>query len=152
MVKTSNVVYKLLVVGVIILFIVVGIQPAFAIKPKLSDSEEDCGICPKVSNQHLIIIKKLFYRLEKYKNILPFFLKYNPEIMDIRQDISNEISSNIDSNGIMWNVICELIIIFVESVKEFRDKYFNWAGYINWWLTVISFSTYLFWKAYCPSL
>jgi hypothetical protein len=47
MVKTP-VLYKSLVVGVIVLFIGVGIQPAFAVTPDTSDSD-DCDICPAVS-------------------------------------------------------------------------------------------------------
>jgi hypothetical protein len=42
--------YKTLVVGVIALFIGMGVQPAVAVTP---DSEEECELCPKVSKSLL---------------------------------------------------------------------------------------------------
>ena len=62
------VLYKYLVVGVIVLFIGVGIQPAFADNISLiktSDSEEDCNLCPKASKQRLTLINGLLNIMEK---------------------------------------------------------------------------------------
>jgi hypothetical protein len=42
---------NLTAVGITVLFLGVGIQPAIAITPTPSDSEEDCEICPKMSKQ-----------------------------------------------------------------------------------------------------
>ena len=75
MVKASNWVYKTITIGVIVLFICVGIQPAFAFNPNTLDSEEECNICPKINNLHLSRLKNLLNRVEKYDNIILSFFE-----------------------------------------------------------------------------
>ena len=43
-------VYRFLVVGVIVLFVGMGVQPAFAVdvSTSISDNEEECDVCPSV--------------------------------------------------------------------------------------------------------
>ena len=68
---------KILVVAVIILFIGIGIQPAFAVTSDTSESEDDCNLCPKkVSNQH-------YDKVEVMINILSGLLKKYPIVEDI---------------------------------------------------------------------
>jgi len=41
--------YKILVVGVIVIFIGIGIQPAFAFTPNISNN--NCELCPKIDSE-----------------------------------------------------------------------------------------------------
>jgi hypothetical protein len=45
------VLYKTLIIGVIILFVGVGVQPAFAVD--VSNNEDECNLCPKVSKKNI---------------------------------------------------------------------------------------------------
>jgi hypothetical protein len=94
MVKTP-VLYKSLVVGVIVLFIGVGVQPAFALNESasISDDEDDCNLCPKVSKQHIVRIKDLIDRLDTLNTKLSKVSKLNPEIEENYQEISDRIST-----------------------------------------------------------
>ena len=57
-----------LVVGVILLFIGIAIQPAIAVNPISTDNEDDCDICPKISNLHLVRLRSLINRVETPDN------------------------------------------------------------------------------------
>ena len=98
----GNMFRKGLVVGIIVLFIGVGIQPAFAnevsITNKTSDVEEDCN-CNPVSNLHLIRLERMLNRLEMHTKILSVFSKYNPEVAEKYQEISNRISTLKETNN-----------------------------------------------------
>ena len=108
--------YKTLIVGVIVLFIGVGIQPAFAVTPNDSDSEDDCNLCPKVSNLHLVRLKNLLNRLEKYDNILSALSKHYPEFEERYQELSDRLTAFIEMDmeyvsELSWNfpVLCWLL-------------------------------------------
>jgi hypothetical protein len=90
----TSLLYKSLVVGVIVLFIGVGVQPAFAVTSITSDSDDECNLCPKLSKQHIVRVKSLLDRLEKYDNELSVLSKLNPEIEEKYQEISNYINSD----------------------------------------------------------
>jgi len=55
---------KGLVVGVILLFIGISVQPALAINTISSDNEEDCSICLKVGKLQDVRLKRLLDRFE----------------------------------------------------------------------------------------
>ena len=114
---------KGLVVGIIVLFIGVGFQPAFAnevsVTNKTSDFEEDCN-CNPVSNLHLIRLERLVNRLEIHTKILSVFSKYNPEFAEKYQEIPNRISTLVSINE--ESVICD----FLESLfNKYFDKIVN---------------------------
>jgi len=96
---------KSLVVGIIVLFIGVGFQPAFANEVSItnkSEVEEDCD-CQPVSNLHLIRLERMLNRLEIHTKILSFFSKYNPEFAEKYQEISNRISTLKETNNELNN-------------------------------------------------
>jgi hypothetical protein len=68
----EKILYKYLVIGVIVLFIGVGIQPAFAKNVsirKISDKEDDCSLCAKKFNRLQLVLNIIYLnRLENYKN------------------------------------------------------------------------------------
>lgn len=86
---------KGLVVGIIILFLGAGFQPAIADVSNIynSDSEDDCDICPKVSKQHIVRIKSLIDRLDTLNTKLSKVSKLNPELEDKYQELSKSIST-----------------------------------------------------------
>ncbi|UCF49034.1 MAG: hypothetical protein JSU91_04610 [Thermoplasmatales archaeon] len=115
--------YKTLVVGVIVIFIGVGIQPAVAELSNISksDSKDDCNLCPKkISKSHIILIESLLNRLEKYDNKLSILFKNNPEIEKRNKAFSNRflILKEINKNFIFyWNfpIICTFLNILIYS-------------------------------------
>ena len=93
---------KALVVGIIVLFIGVGVQPAFAnevsITNKTSDVEEDCN-CNPVSNLHLVRLERILNRVESYTNIISIFSNRNPVIQEKCEELSNEITTLKETNN-----------------------------------------------------
>ena len=70
---------KTLVVGVIVLFIGVGIQPAFAVTPDKSESDDDCNLfAKKISKPHLVLLKSLLNIIDRQINKLSIISKQNP--------------------------------------------------------------------------
>ena len=82
----NPVLYKSLVVGVIVLFIGVGINPAVAVTPDNSNNRDDCELCPKVSNQ-------LNDELEVIINRLLSIIKYYPITDEEQQELSDSIKT-----------------------------------------------------------
>jgi len=65
---TERMLYKTLVVLVIFLFAGIGVQPAFAVTPETTDSEDDCDICPSIGD---LVERKDVERYQKlYDKIL----------------------------------------------------------------------------------
>jgi hypothetical protein len=94
-IKNKNI-KKILVVGIIILFIGVGIQPAFANDISItttSNIKEDCG-CQPISNLHLVRLERLLNRVEIYTNILSLLFKHNSEVKEKCELLSNKIKEN----------------------------------------------------------
>jgi hypothetical protein len=91
---------KILVFGVILLFISVCVQPAFAVESILSNEntqiEEDCD-CQELDRINQIKVKLLLTRLEVINNILLSRFGHNPKI----KEISEKISEITDSDGIL---------------------------------------------------
>ena len=121
--KGKPVLYKILVVGVIVLFIGLGVQPAIAVTPDTSDSDDNCNLCPKkVSKPHLERLTTLLDRLDKYDNQLSEQSKLYPELKEKYQDFSNRFTIltllnqilKLNSNWFLgWGVIC--VFLFVAS-------------------------------------
>ena len=99
--KKPRLFYKMLVFGVIVLFIGIGIQPAFAVTPDKSDNDDDCKLCPKVSNLHFVRLKNLLNRVEKYDNILSVLSKHNSK------EINKELKPNKPLND--YPITCNIL-------------------------------------------
>ena len=91
--------YKVLVVGVLVLFIGIGIQPAFAVTPT-TDSNDDCNLCEKkVSKSQLTLLRNLLNWVEKYDTKLSILFKQYPEFNEKNQELSESISKLRDINN-----------------------------------------------------
>ena len=123
--KKPTLLYKTLVFGVIVLFIGVGIQPAFANTHDTYENEDDCELCAKkVSKSQLTLLKNLLNRLEKYDDQLPALSELNPEFKEKYQEAYNKLiifkklinefkSDSSNSNNIF--LCLPLLILFVSA-------------------------------------
>jgi hypothetical protein len=107
-----------LVVGVILLFVGVAVQPSIAVNPISSDNEEDCNICPKVSKTHLVRLKSLINRVETLDKKLSVVSKHNPESTEKYQEISDRITTIKEMSKELitdWKypIICSFLIISI---------------------------------------
>ena len=50
----ERILYKSLVVGIVILFVGMWIQPVIAVTPDTVDNEDDCDLCPSIDNKNSI--------------------------------------------------------------------------------------------------
>ncbi|MHA1968701.1 MAG: hypothetical protein ACW964_12960 [Candidatus Hodarchaeales archaeon] len=169
---SKNMLSKILVIGVFVLFIGTGVQPAFAVKSKLSvdtiENENDCNYKP-ISNIYFIRLDKKLDRLEGYIRMLSLFFKYNSEIAGICGEASNMILELRELNNYLeYNlqfkgptIICDLLENiyrgfdkFVKNTEEFIDGYkdspifheflFILYGIIFWSLFPIIAGSYFF--------
>ncbi len=94
----KNHISKTLALGIIVLFISVGIHPAFAVDTKQfivnNQSKDDCGF-GEVRNTDLIKVESLLNRVEVYSNLLLVLSKNNFELSEFSEKLSNEISTLI---------------------------------------------------------
>jgi len=106
------VLYKSLVVGVIVLFIGVGIQPAFAVTPDISKSDDDCNLCPKKGTlQNLPLIANILDRLDKFeskqvKEEISTLVKDNPypKICDKLGEILSKLTEKCEYWSELWHL------------------------------------------------
>jgi hypothetical protein len=106
--KNPAILYKTLVVVVIVLFIGIGAQPAVAVTPNITDSDDDCNLCPKkVSKSHLVLIESLLNRLEKYDNNL----YENKEYKEFKEELLYKKDFNKDSFCDKLELIATILVI-----------------------------------------
>jgi len=86
----------ILAIGIVVLFIGVGIHPAFAVNTKQSMvnkvSVEDCG-CGEVSDTDLVKVDRLLDRVEFYSKLLLVLSQHHPELREISEELSNQLSN-----------------------------------------------------------
>ncbi|KYK32080.1 MAG: hypothetical protein AYK22_00540 [Thermoplasmatales archaeon SG8-52-3] len=70
---------KILVVGIIILFLGIAIQPSVAADTNIKDGEDDCNLCPKkVSKQQIFTINNILKSINKKSILKPDKLQQDP--------------------------------------------------------------------------
>jgi hypothetical protein len=111
---------KGLVIGIIILFIGMGVQPAFAVETKSPidsvEKVEDCD-CQQVSDINLVKLKGDLNRLKVYTRILSMSSELNPMVQRRIEQLENLLSDLDNDNTRFWNFpfICWVLLfpIFV---------------------------------------
>ncbi len=135
---------KILVMGITILFIGVGIYPAFAVDNKTSvvnqQNEENCG-CEVVSKSDLIKVKRLLNRLEVYSKLLLVLSKNHPELVETSEELTNKITilngmyKGLKANPLLPDNLAICIYLFIiykfsSPIKKiFQDIYENIQKY-----------------------
>jgi len=116
---------KGLAIAVIILFVGVGIQPAYAINSDASEIDDDCNLCLKVNKQFVFKIKSLICKIEVNRNKLSKLSKYNPDIEEKFTKISSRFSflKQFSENYVLyWNFpfICSYLFVVQLSLILFQ--------------------------------
>jgi hypothetical protein len=126
----KELVSKILVLGIICLFIGVGIQPALAVEPKVStnpiEKVEVCD-CQEVDKLNPVRVKLLFTQLKIRTNILLKKFGHIPEVKENCNDIFKIINSyNPLANG---EIICSILVgIYLAilsiywSIRELQEE------------------------------
>lgn len=156
---------KGVVIGVIAIFILVGIQPAFAIEitntKTSSENIEDCN-CQVDNDFDIVRVKSLLNRAERSLNrveiftrFIPILIKDNPEVLEDCEELSEKITTFREMNeelktaisGRDYPIICTIlgnILLLLgmigDDVWDLIDKYENtnplFATFIFWFILV----------------
>jgi hypothetical protein len=118
---------KILVLGIICLFIGVGVQPALAIEPKLSadnktESVEDCD-CKEEDRPNLFLVKLWLNKVEVLTNILLLRFGYIPEVKENCELVLEGISS-IDITR-DFEVLCEILYTILAPISNLMVSLFQ---------------------------
>ena len=132
---------EILILGIIFLFIGVGIQPAFAIEIsniKPSENVEDCN-CGIADNYDTVRVKSLLTRAESllnrveiFTNIIPLLYKDTPEVIKDCEKLSEKISTFREMNEELntntpfreYPIICGLLypfFVITNDIGNFLD-------------------------------
>ena len=124
----KNMLSKTLAIGIIILFVGIGFQPAFAVETKLSadntEKNEDCN-CPEVDRLHPIRIKFLLTKLKVVTKILLLRFGHLPEIKEICQKILDIIGSN---RQLDYTYLCKILENYSNRLES---RYLNMEIFQN---------------------
>ena len=112
---------KVLILGIIVLFVSVGFQPVLANEvsiTKTSDIVEDCG-CQENNRVNLLRFKLFLIRLEAFTNIILLSkLGYIPEVAEKCEEILDIINSN---KVLDYPIICALIFVIFSPVIALHE-------------------------------
>ena len=123
---------KALVVGIILLFIGVGFQPAIA--NEISDVDEDCFECQPMNRVTLLKVRLLLIQFEVFTNILMNRFGHIPEVKEKCQVISENISifkefkeklysfSQFQDIPLICYILYPIFIILMELVESFPQS------------------------------
>jgi len=91
---------KIIVFGVIVLFVGMCFQPAFAVENRVSTNKvekvEDCD-CQEVSNSDFLMIKELLTELDEYTNTIIKRFGHIPEVKEKCQELLDAINIDIST-------------------------------------------------------
>jgi len=140
----KSIIRKGLVSLVIILFIGIGINPAFAIdisKVRPSENIEDCN-CQVDDNYDIVKIKSLLNRAERLVNrvealtkLIPVLSKDNPEFMVEYKELLNDIDLFVEIHDYLENnysvddrPICDFLSNTLRKLFDIQVKYGDLCG------------------------
>ena len=120
---------KGLVVGIILLFLGVGFQPALAKDVStnvVSDVDEDCFECQPMSRVDLLKVKLLLIRIEAITDVIVSRFGHIPEIQEKCEEVLDIINSDIHWN---FSVICAFIDTIYTSIYNIFKIAFDLYDY-----------------------
>ena len=123
---------KLLIIGIIALFISIGFQPVFANELPISttsDSEEDCIECQASDGISLLRAKILLFRVRVVTNvILSSRFGEIPEIKEDCQEILDVINSDKPLGG---GLICNYVLFPIVVIAQYMTIWAPPANFIG---------------------
>jgi hypothetical protein len=115
-------------------------------------NKDDCDICQKPSKRHIDILTNLIERLEKYDNQLSIIFKYNPELEEQYQELSDSLSllkSLIGSDN-FCNLLGIVLIITSSIVSiSFSKELIIFEIILDVILAPICIFTFILWYRLC---
>ena len=116
---------KLLVFGIILLFLGVGFQPALANEIStntVSDVDEDCIECQPVSRVDLLKVRLLLIRLEVFTNVILSRFGNIPRVSEKNEEIYDKISTLKEINN---ELKLNSSLLDFPNIRSLLDNYFN---------------------------
>lgn len=134
---------KLWVIGIICLFIGVGVYPAIAVESKSSadntQKEEDCD-CQEVDRLNLARVKFLLTRSEVITNILLSKFGHIPEVKEKCLELLDIIDLNRQSDYPIFCYVLAYIIFKLYSaiywIYKTREELEEWKPIIGWFIAL----------------
>jgi hypothetical protein len=125
---------KIIIIGVIVLFIGVGIKPALAVEPEVSndniENEEDCD-CQEVSNSDFLKIKELLNELKDFTISVMMRFGHMPEVKEKCEELLDGINVEIpQDNEKLCNMFKFIIAITGILYLRFCFKEYQYQGTI----------------------
>ena len=105
---------KSFVIGVIVIFIGVGFQPVFAIKPNILENYEECSECRELNKVESALLKIQLIRLEKYTKLLLGLSRNNPDVSEKCEYLLDYINS---FKAWRFPVLCNIILPILSSLS-----------------------------------
>jgi hypothetical protein len=121
---TRNHTRGILAIGIICLFVGLGIHPAFAVDTRQSmvnkAREEDCG-CKELDDKQLVVLEKQLNRLDVYSKLLLVLTSQYPELKGMLYRISiftGMIKKLTDMTFRQRSVICDFLDVIINAITE----------------------------------
>jgi hypothetical protein len=119
-------------IGFIICMLFIGVSVSSAVsvdtKSTISNNESDeCRECNEVSDADLIRVERLLDRVEVYSKLLLVLSRYNPELKEISDELSNGISTlkgEIANDN--YPIICEILYNILYRIEERDESFDDW--------------------------
>ena len=153
----GNMFRKGLVVGIIFLFIGIGVQPAFAVEitniRQSSDDIDDCN-CKVADNYKLEKYKNQIGKLESYSKLLLSLSKNNPEVkvqyqellndIDLFEEIYDDLENSYSVNGRpICDKLCDMYWTFNHRGSDYGELGVHYQYEGKWILSLIYFSIFM---------
>jgi hypothetical protein len=131
---------KILAWSIIFLFIGVSFSSAISVDTRsVIENEEECKECNKVDNADLIKVERLLDRVEVYSKLLLVLSRYNPELKEVSEELSDDII--FLRNTDLKDLICNIILNIADKCTELMKYYANLANnYQSQGRLILSFS------------
>jgi hypothetical protein len=123
----KNQLRKSIVISIILLLIGVSVSSAVSVDTKSTISNnqrEECRECNEVSDADLIRVERLLNRVEVYSKLLSVLGKYNPELREMSEELSDEITTlndlyeelNLHQSSQYIPIVCEIVESIMTSL------------------------------------
>jgi hypothetical protein len=117
---------KSITFSIILLFIGVSISSGISVDTETTDVE-DCKECNEIDDTHLLILDRQLNRLEIYSKLLLVLSRYYPELEEISEELSNEISilNKLDLKEAICNFLDETERKLIDTSNYLRDVLYH---------------------------